>query len=143
MTITWEDVKTPKDFENYILYRMKVSQTLKDKLDAEKTTGKCYECSVTGCIRYCVDIKGIYNDKNFVIDAKFYTSGGYISKKDIDKLKKDKDEYGAEVGFILTFGANISEEMEAYAKENKLFIIYVRNDDENPTHWILTFDSHF
>ena len=144
MTITWEDVKTPKDFENYILGHMRDSPTLKGLLkDVGETTGGCDICLKTGCDRYCIDIKGTYKDKKIVIDAKFYTSGKYITKEDINKLERDKNEYGAEVGFLFTFGANISDDMKADANGRNMFIIPVRNDDENPTHWILTFASHF
>ena len=141
MSITWKDVKTPKDFENYILYRMNASPTLKDSLP--ETTGSCEDCLLTDCTHYCVDIKGTYKGKIFVIDAKFYTSGGYISKKDIDKLERDMKEFHAEVGFILTFAAKISDKKEADANEQDMFIIHVRNENENATHWISEFASHF
>ena len=119
---------------------MKDSPTLKDLLQGVgETTGRCDKCSSTGCDYYCVDIKGTYNGKKFVLDAKFYTSGRYISKEDINKLGRDMGEYKAKVGFILTFGAHISKQKEADAIEKGMFIIHVYDEDD----WISTFVSKF
>ena len=145
MSITWKDVWKSKEFEGYILGHMKASQIIKANLEFEGNggTGSCDTCSFGGCTRYCVDMKGTYKGIKFVIDAKFYTSGKYITEEDIVKLERDKRLYGAEVGFILTFGAKISVEMEAYAEEGNIFIIHVRNGAGNPTRWISKFDSNF
>ena len=140
--MTWDNVKTPKDFEEYILYRLNQS-SIKDDLNISgDTTGKCEPCS-DHRIRCCADIKGKYKDMPFVIDAKYYTSERYISKDDIDKLEADMKNHEAVKGFILTFGGKISEKKMEAADKASIFIIHVRNAEENSTHWIDTFASKF
>ena len=140
--MTWDNVKTPKDFEEYILYHLMQSRIKDDLRINEDTTGKCEPC-FDHRIRCCADIKGKYKDMPFVIDAKYYTSKRYISKDDIDKLEADMKNHEAVKGFILTFGGKISKEMMEAADKANIFIIHVRNNEENPTHWIDAFASKF
>ena len=140
--MTWDNVKTPKDFEEYILYRLNQS-SIKDDLNISgDTTGKCEPCS-DHRIRCCADIKGKYKNTPFVIDAKYYKSNRYINKDDIDKLKADMEHHKAVKGFFLTFGGMISKEKMEAASEDNIFIIHVRNNEENATHWIEEFVSMF
>ena len=139
----WKDVNSSKTFEEYILYRLKKSPI--EGLDiGEFYTGNCAPCSDTDhCIRWCADIKGTYNKHPFVIDAKYYESGRYISEDDISKLKRDMKNHRAQFGFLITFGGNISSEKEQSAGANNIFTIHVRNDEGNPKHWIKEFTEHF
>ena len=147
--ITWEEVDTAYNFEDYVLQHLRNSVPLKKGgFEAESYAGTCIKIKKDNRpdqqrSRYCVDIKGVYKRQKFVIDAKYYLSGRYISGDDLEKLVADKKNYGAKVGFFLMFGAKISEGMEDTAEENNIFCIWVRNDDENPTHWIEKFASKF
>ena len=147
--ITWEEVQTPKDFENYVLQHLQNS-SLKDYLNVEQCTGSCTYIPASSVptdelqrLRFCVDIKGLYKGQKFVIDAKYYSSGRYISEKDVKKLVEDKKHYEAQVGFFLMFGASISKDMEGIAEDNNIFCIWVRNESGNSTHWIKDFASKF
>ena len=40
--------------------------------------------------------------RKFVIDCKKYGAQSYITKGDVDKLIRDKEEEGAAMGFIVT-----------------------------------------
>lgn len=139
--ITWKDADTPKKFEEYIHQHLKASIS-KDITFDGTGTGSCLPCS-NGCIRYCVDMKGTYQQQKFVIDAKFYQQGTFISKGDILKLERDKNEFEAAVGFLVTYAANVSSSMARYASAKKVLIISVRNQEGNPTHWIEDFISKF
>ena len=63
--------------------------------------------------------------RKFVIDCKKYGAQSYITKGDVDKLLRDKEEEGAAMGFIVTTCRQISLERLQYLKENNCGFLYV------------------
>ena len=67
--------------------------------------------------------------RKFVIDCKNYGADSHFTRKDVDKLIRDKEKEGADRGFIVTTCGQISLELLQYLRENDCGFLYVGDFD--------------
>eukprot|EP01012_Entosiphon_sulcatum_P045987 TRINITY_DN6157_c0_g1_i1.p1 TRINITY_DN6157_c0_g1~~TRINITY_DN6157_c0_g1_i1.p1 ORF type:complete len:192 (+),score=20.56 TRINITY_DN6157_c0_g1_i1:201-776(+) len=128
------DVTTFKEWEMYLLEKL-------EKLDplltiSMSTTGKCHQCTLGRCTRFCTDIVAEDRGYKLAIDAKWYHNH-HISHADITKLVRDMEEMKAHRGVLIGYKANISRAKSDMCKANRIKFINVINEDGNVTHWKL------
>ena len=101
-------------------------------VEVESPQGSCKSCRMSSCscnIRYCPDVVTTVGKRKFVINSKNCGADSYITRKDVDKLIRDKEKERANRGFIVTTCGQISLELLQYLRENDCRFLYVGDFD--------------
>ncbi len=88
----WND-KTAKEFEEYVCAK------LTEVVEEEKA--KSGGAGVADKPLGTIDLRGTYNHKKFIADARFYRKSTMLDSGDIDKIVADKAKVGASIAVFI------------------------------------------